>query len=155
MSKFGHVERLTKEVGGKICTFRSRLEYKWSVWCQLRKEQGIIVEWWYENEETLLELETKYLKNKKLYLPDFTILTTEGAYEYEECKGWFPAKDYTKIKLASEQYDNPITLIFARLINCKSLRAQYNRAKRLEPFLKRIVWNADQDIFKPISGLFN
>ena len=154
MSKFGHVQRMTKEVGGKTCTFRSLLEMRWAVYCQLRKEQGLIIDWFYEDEETLLELETRYFKNKKLYLPDFTIQTEDG-YEYEETKGWFPAKDYTKIKLASEQYENPITLIFANLTNCKSLRAQYSRAKRLEPFLKRIIWNAERDIFKPISGLFD
>ena len=154
MAKFGHVQRLTKEVGGKICTFRSKLEYRWAVWCQFRKHLGHIIDWFYEGEETLLELETRYFKNKKLYLPDFTIQTEDG-YEYEETKGWFPAKDYTKIKLAAEQYENPITLIFANLTNCKSLRTQYSRAKRLEPFLKRIIYNANRDIFKPISGLFD
>ncbi len=153
MSNFGHVERITAEVGGKTYTFRSLLEYRWSVYCQLRKEQGIILDWWFEDEETLLELETRYFKNKKLYLPDFTIQTADG-YEYEETKGWFPPKDYTKIKLAAEQYANPITLIFANLTNCKSLRAQYGRAKRLEPHIKRIIYDAKKTIFEPISGLF-
>ena len=27
MAEFGHVLRTTKEVGGKVCTFRSLLEY--------------------------------------------------------------------------------------------------------------------------------
>ena len=114
MSNFGHVKRIARSVGGREYTFRSGLEYKWAVWCQLRKEQGIILDWWYEDEDTLLELETAYFKNRKLYLPDFTIQTQDG-YEFEETKGWFPAKDYTKIKLASQQYENPITLIFANL----------------------------------------
>ena len=149
-NNFGHVQRVTKEIGGKIYTFRSLLEMRWAIWCQLRKEQGIILGWWYEDEENLLELETRYFKNRKLYLPDFTILTTEGGYEYEECKGWFPAKDYTKIKLATEQYDNDITLIFAK----KPYKVQLRRAKRLEPHIKRIIWNADRDIFKPIKHLF-
>lgn len=156
MSEFGHVQKITREVGGKVYTFRSKLEYKWAVWCQLRKEQGIIIDWWFEDTETLLELETKYFKNKKLYLPDFVIQTEDG-YELEETKGYFPPKDYTKLKLASEQYKNPITLIFASLNdNSKNskIRAQYDRAKRLEPFLKRIIYKANRDIFRPISGLF-
>ena len=153
-NNFGHVERVTREVGGKVYTFRCKLEYKWAVWCQLRKEQDIIIDWWYEDAETLLELETRYFHNRKLYLPDFTIQTADG-YEYEETKGWFPPKDYTKMKLASEQYDNPITLIFAALTNCKSMRAQYDRAKRLEPFLKRVIYDANKTIFKPIRGLFD
>lgn len=154
MAEFGHVKRITAEVGGRTITFRCKLEYRWAVWCQLRKEQGIILDWWYEDKETLLELETAYFKNRELYLPDFTIQTSMVDYEFEETKGWFPPKDYTKLKLAAQQYVNPITLIFARLTNCKSLRAQYNRAKRLEPYVKRIIFDADKTIFKPISGLF-
>ena len=154
MAEFGHVKRITREVGGKVITFRCKLEYKWAVYCQLRKDQNIILDWWFEDEENLLELEMRYFKNKKLYLPDFTIQTPDG-YEYEETKGYFPPKDYTKLKLAAEQYVNPITLIFDNLTNCKSSRAQYRRAKRLEPHIKRIIWNAGKTIFEPISGLFD
>ena len=205
MAEFGHVQKVTKEVGGKVCTFRSLLEYRWAVWCQLRKEQGIILEWWFEDSECLLELETKYFKNKKLYLPDFTIAyrcksclgsgkkhcllgvciktharitcrpngkdckhyspgkicpNCKGSgkrYELEETKGYFPPKDYTKLKLATEQYKNPITLIFASLNDHSKnskIRAQYARAKKLEPFLKRIIYKADRDIFRPIKHLF-
>ena len=157
-SNFGHVHRITREVGGKVCTFRSKLEYKWAVWRQMCKEQGIIEDWWYEDEETLLELETKYFKNKKMYLPDFTIQTSTDQYEYEECKGYFPPKDATKIRLAAEQYDNPITLIFANLkSNSKSpsIRAQYRRAKHLEPHIKRVIYDVDKSIFKKISGMFD
>ena len=156
MSNFGHVERVTQEVGGKTYTFRSKLEYRWAVYCQLRKEQGIIIEWWFEDPECLLELETRKFKNKKLYLPDFTIQTEDG-YELEETKGYFPPKDYTKIKLATEQYAAPITLIFASLNDHSKnskIRAQYARAKKLEPFLKRIIWKADKDIFRAIKHLF-
>lgn len=157
MAEFGHVQRITQEVGGKVCTFRSKLEYRWAVWCQLRKEQDIILEWWFEDPECLLKLETRKFKNKKLYLPDFTILTPEGSYELEETKGYFPPKDYTKLRLATEQYNAPITLIFARLNDGsknKKTRAQYARAKRLEPFLKRIIYNANKEIFQKIKHLF-
>ncbi len=154
-NNFGHVERLTREVGGKVCTFRSKLEYRYSVFLQLQKEQSLIIDWWHEDPETLLELETRYFKNKKMYLPDFVVQLLNKEYEYHETKGYFPAKDSTKIKLAAEQYENPITLVFAKLSNCKSMRTQYSRAKRLEPFLKRIIWNANRDIFKPIRGLFD
>ena len=154
MSNFAHVERITREIGGKTCTFRSKLEYRWAVWCQLRKEQGIILEWWYEDEK--LELITQ-CGDRKYYRPDFTIQTPVG-HEFEETKGYFPPKDATKIRLAAEQYENPITLIFASLNdNSKNskIRAQYGRAKKLEPFLKRIIYTANRDIFRPISHLFD
>ena len=154
MANFAHVQAFKKQVGGKVCRFRSKLEYRWAVWRQLRKEQGYILDWWYEDAETLLELETAYKGNKKMYLPDFTIQTLDGNYEYEECKGYFPSKDATKIRLAAQQYENPITLIFANLKNTKSQRTQYNRAKDLEPHLKRIIYDAKKTIFDKISGLF-
>ena len=148
MSNFGHVERVTREIGGKTHTYRSKLEYRWAVWCQLRKEQGLIVEWYYEDE--VLELESRKFKDPIKYIPDFTI-QTESGYEFEETKGWFTSKSATKIRLAAEQYVNPITLIFASKPN----REQYNRAERLSPHIKRVIYNADRDIFKPIKHLFD
>jgi hypothetical protein len=157
MAQFGHVQRVTKEVGGKVCTFRSLLEYRYAVWLQLQKEQGIILEWWYEDPECLLQLSTKYFGNKKLYLPDFTVQMLDKSYELHETKGYFSPKDYTKLFLATQQYKNPITLIFASLNDHSKnskIRAQYARAKKLEPHLKRIIWKADRDIFKAIKHLF-
>lgn len=155
MATFGHVLKITKEVGDKVYTFRSKLEYKWAVWCQLRKEQGIIMDWEYESVE--VKVKTK-LGEIKIYRPDFIIKERcANIWFYEETKGWFTPKDYTKMKLFAEQYENPLTLIFASLNdNSKNskIRAQHDRAKRLEPFLKRIIWKADRDIFRPIKHLF-
>ena len=158
MSNFGHVHKVTQEVGGKTYTFRSLLEYRWSVYCEFRKQQGIIADWWYEDPGSVLELERGYHLNIKEYHPDFTILYPNGDYEYEETKGYFPAKDYTTLKLMSEQYENPMTLIFAYTSqNPKSskIRAQIRRAERLEPHIHRIVWNANRDLFQPIRYLFD
>ena len=155
MSNWGHVHPVTMEVGGKTYTYRSKLEYRWAVWCQLRKEQGIILKWRYEDE--VLELESEKFRDPVTYIPDFTIQTVDNDYEFEECKGWFTSKSATKMKLAATQYENPITLIFANLCaNSKNskTRAQYGRAKRLEPFLKRVIFNAERDIFRKIKGLF-
>ena len=155
MGRWGKVEPITAEVGGRVCNFRSKLEYHWCIWCQLRKEQGIIKNWWFEDEG--LEIETKYFRNKKVYLPDFTIQMPDGSYELEETKGFFPAAAATKIKLTAEQYENPITLIFATLpANSKNskTRDQYMRAKRLEPHIKRVIYDATKTIFEPIKGLF-
>lgn len=154
MSNFGHVEKITKEVGGKVITFRSKLEYRWAVWCQLRKEQGIILEWWYEDET--LELESEKFKDPIRYIPDFTIQTPDG-FEFEETKGWFTSPSATKIKLAAQQYENPVTLIFASLNSGSKnsdIRAQRGRAERLEPHIKRVIYNANRDIFEKIKHLF-
>ena len=43
MANFGHVEKITESVGGKEYTFRSKLEYRWALWCEFRKEQGLTI----------------------------------------------------------------------------------------------------------------
>ena len=151
MGQWGRVKPITEEVGGKTYTFRSKMEYMWAVYCQLRKDLGIIIDWWYEDEKVPIEYKTGRVD---FYRPDFTI-EYEDRFEYEETKGWFQSKDKTKMKLFCEQYENPLTLIFANLTNCKSARAQYNRAKSIEKLLEanggRIIWDADKTIFRPIS----
>jgi len=154
MANWGRVKPITAEVGGRIYTFRSKLEYYWAVWCQLRKEQGIITDWLYESEEVPIVYKTG---REDFYRPDFTI--QDGPeYSFEETKGWFQAKDKTKMKLFAEQYDNPLTLIFANLTNTKSARLQYGRAKSLEKLLEsnggRVIYDANKTIFKPIKHLF-
>ena len=203
MSNWGKVEPVQAEVGGKTITFRSKMEYRWCVYSQLRKEQGIIVGWQYEDTEAKVKTKTGDIMT---YRPDFTIeyrckaclgsgerhckigrcvksharitcipkgkrcehynpgmicSSCEGSgkrYEYEETKGWLQQKDAKKMKLFAEQYDNPLTLIFANLTNCKSARAQYGRAKRLEKLLEsnggRIIYDCNKTIFAKIRHLF-
>lgn len=152
MGQIANVRQVTKEVGGRVITFRSLLEYRWAQWLEFERRIGEILEWDYEVD--VVKLKTRVLKNTKLYIPDFGALMPDETYEIHECKGYFQPKDYGKLKLAAEQYENPITLIFANLKSdskCKKTRAQYNRAKRLEPFLKRIIYHANRDYFKKIG----
>ncbi len=160
MANFGQVKRVTASVGGREITFRSKLEYRWCVWCELRKQNGLIKDWWYEDQDSLLEMEPSVNSVKKVirYLPDFTILMNNGDYEFEETKGYFPAKDYTKMKLATEQYDTPITLIFAYVSMTPKKpkgQAQLRRIKRIEPHMKHVIWDASKSIFKKIEYLFD
>ncbi len=153
MGKFGNVCRITESVGGRTITFRSKLEYRWACYCQLRKEVGLIKDWWYEDQETFMQLVTQHCGNIKGYLPDFCILTNDGEYEIEETKGYFPSKDYMKMKLAALQFKNKITLIFADLHDTPSKRKEYNRAKKLESLLKRVVYDANKTIFTKMPRL--
>ena len=116
----------------------------------------MIADWWYEDPDSMLELIRPHHQNIKEYHPDFTILYPNGDYEFEETKGYFPAKDYSTLLMAAEQYDTPINLIFAYTSkNPKSskIRVQIRRAERLETHINRIVWNANKDIFEKIKYL--
>lgn len=155
MSKWGKVEKIRAIVGGRDIIFRSKFEYRWCVYCQLRKEQGIIWDWWYENEVVPITYKTGKVD---FYRPDFTI-EYDDCFAYEETKGWFKSKDCTKMRLMAQQYENPLTLIFANLSpTAKSHRTQYGRAKRLEKLLEsnggRVIYDAQKTIFEPIKHLF-
>ena len=151
-SQWGHIQRVTRLFNGVETTFRCKLEARWAVWCELRIEQGILTKAVYEPARIPLVM---FNGNKKGYLPDFVVTHPDGHEEIEEPKGHFTGGMATKLRMAAEQQDLPITLIFANLTNCKSGRAQYNRALRLEKHIERVIFDADKTIFKKIEHLFD
>lgn len=153
-SQYGHIQRVTRLFRGVETTFRSKGEAKWSVWCELRVEQGILLDAQYEFQPPI-KLTFPPHGNVKHYLPDFTVAYPDGHKELEEYKGKFTGGMATKLRAAAEQQDLPLTLIFANLTNCKSSRAQFERAGRLGKHIKRVIYDADKTIFKPIKHLFD
>ncbi len=151
-NQYGHIQRVTRLFNGVETTFRSKLEARWSVWCELRIEQGILVAAEYEPAPIPLVM---FNGNKKGYLPDFVVTYPDGHKEIEECKGKFTGGMATKLRMAAEQQDRPLTLIFAALTDCKSGRTQFIRAKMLNAHIERVIYDADKTIFKPIKHMFD
>ena len=154
MNKYGAKPVTAWTEKGEI-RFRSTFEYRWYIWCQLRKDQGLIKDWWYERLDMALDFPHGRKGNIRTYLPDFTILTNDDEIEIEETKGCFKGLDYTKIKKYAELKNPNITLIFTALTNCKSLRDQYLRAERIEPHITRVIYDANKTILTPIKHLFD
>lgn len=158
MGNFGHVRTVTRIMNGQECHFRSKLEYRYAVYLDLLKDQGLIQDWKHEPPEMAIEFEHGRRGNVRGYLPDFAIETNEGDWEVHETKGWFTPIDAKKIRAFVDQCDNKFWLIFGRLRDTKSARAQYNRAMRLKPHIEakggRIIWEADKTLFNPIKHLF-
>ena len=159
MGNFGHVQAVTKIMNGQECHFRSKLEYRYAVYLNLLKDSGLKQDWVHEDPETAIEFEHGRRGNVRGYLPDFAVQDLQGDWEVHETKGWFTPIDAKKIRAFVDQNDNKFILIFAGLRDTKSKRAQYNRAKRLEPHIEatggRIIWEADKTLFKPIKHLFD
>ena len=84
------------------------------------------------------------------------MLTNTDDYEFHETKGYFTQKDYNKTKKACEQYDTPIVLVFACLpvksSNAK-LRTQIRRVEKIDPYMKRVIRNANKELFGKINFL--
>lgn len=147
MSNFGHVKRITMMTDKGEITFRSRFEAWWSVWCDLRQQQGLITDWSYEDEDSWHEVDLGHRTD--VYRPDFTLLMPNGDFVHEETKGYFQGKDLTKMKACCKQWDIELVLIF----EAPPKGIGYRRAKSLEPFLQRIIWDAKKTIWQPIKGL--
>lgn len=155
MANFGHVRTHTTVIDAKTITFRSKLEYRYAVYLQTLKDSGHIQDWEYEPPGMAIEFEHGRRNNVRGYLPDFGVLPNDtDLWGMHETKGWFTPIDAKKIKAFAEQNDNPVTLIFGSLKNTKSAAAQYRRAKRLEPHIERIIWDANKSLFEPIKFMF-
>ena len=89
MANFGHVERITRSVGGKEITFRSLLEYRDCVYLQVLKEGGEIQEWWYESQDWLFTFQHGRLNNTKQYLPDLPYFTMTARMKSLNVKATF------------------------------------------------------------------
>jgi len=79
------------EVGGKVCDFRSRLEYTVARYLQLLKEGGHMHDWLFEN--------TNFQFPDDRYLIDFDVLENEGSVYYLEAKAYFDARSRRKLTL--------------------------------------------------------
>lgn len=155
MAQFGHVKRITECVGGHTITFRSKLEYRYAVYLQTLQDAGHIIAWEYEPPGMAIEFAHGRRGNVKGYLPDFGVLVKEDElWEMHETKGYFTPIDAKKIKAFAEQNDNPVTLIFAWMKDTKKNWRQFGRAKRLEPHIHRIIWDANKSLFEPIKFMF-
>ena len=155
MTEFGHVKKHTTIIDGKEITFRSLLEYRYAVYLETLKESGHIQAWEYEPPGMAIEFEHGRRNNVRGYLPDFGVLPNDtDLWECHETKGYFTPIDAKKMRAFAEQNDNPVVLIFGNLKNTRSQRAQYNRAKRLEPHIERIIWDANKSIFEKIKFMF-
>jgi len=159
MGNFGHVQGVTRIMNGHECNFRSKLEYRYAVYLDLLKDSGLLKNWLHEDPDMAIEFEHGRRGNVRGYLPDFAVQDLHGDWEVHETKGWFTPIDAKKIRAFVDGHDNKFILIFGGLRDTKSARAQYNRAKRLEPHIEatggRIIWEADKTLFKPIKHLLD
>jgi len=139
---------LVREViNGQDCRFRSKLECRWGRYLQFLKEQGEILDWWYEKPASKIELKTGNKKRPILeYLPDFLVRGVDDMYEYHETKGYLSAKDVRKFKLMAEQCAWPVILVMTRRDKRNAKREGFARK-----YVKRIIYASD--IFKQIKGV--
>lgn len=137
-------KRVTATIGGKTCNFRSELEYLWAQYCELRKQQGIIKDWAYEQTTFIFENVTYGSPRYKI---DFDILYPDGHFEYEETKGYLQGSDNTKfMRVAKQKPEAKITLVMQR--KPSKYNSRLNRAKK---YVHRIIYA--NEIFKQCKGL--
>ena len=137
-----YVQKVTKEIGGRVCVFGSLFETRWATYLEILKRGGEIKEWDYEPKKFPFygdDIKHTGLKGKELgvrvYTPDFKITENDGSHRWEETKGHLDGKSYTKLRCFRLYYpDEAITLVMQRLpsFTTSKGRAKWVKLKRLE-----------------------
>lgn len=116
---------------GVTYDFRSKGEYNWALWCQFRKEQGMIRSWYYERERIHF---FDGSRNPRSYLPDFWIFGRAGKSHIEEFKGIIDSHCRSQFRKWVNERPEPIHLIVARF------NKQNANGRRLsERYCERII----------------
>lgn len=136
-------QRITATVGGKACNFRSKLEYNWALYCQFRKDQGLIKDWWFE-QTTFRFTDVKAGAVK--YLIDFDIRNNDDTFHYEECKGYMSGRDTDKFRKVQKYY--PDTIIHLAMQNVP--KKETDRIRIARKYVNRII--SAREIFSQIKG---
>lgn len=136
-------KRMTATIGGKTYNFRSQLEYNWALYCQFRKEQGLIKDWFYE--QTTFRFNDEKCGAVK-YLVDFDIRNNDDTFHYEECKGYLSARDRSKFRKVQKYY--PQTKI--HLVLQSIPKKETNSIRIAKKYVERII--DSREIFKQIKS---
>jgi hypothetical protein len=83
------------EIGCKRNFYRSRWEYRYSLYLEFMKKHGHIIEWQHEPKTFWFEGIKRGTNN---YKPDFMVVFPSGSEEWIEVKGYMDSKSATKIK---------------------------------------------------------
>lgn len=105
-----------RTIGGKHLFFRSRWEANYARYLQKRKDAGEIREWLHEEDVFTFPAD---LFGASCYLPDFKVITKDGAVEYHEVKGWMDSRSKAQIAKMAQHFSS-VTLI---VIDGKKYRA--------------------------------
>jgi len=90
-----------RHVGDRNIYFRSNWEYRYALYLQFLKEQGVIQEWEHEPKTFWFELIKRGVRS---YLPDFKIIKDDGTHYWVEVKGYMDSKSKTKLKRFKKYY---------------------------------------------------
>ncbi len=123
-------------VGGKLCKFKSKLEYRYAQYLEILKHCDEIVDWEYEPQRFVFE---GVERGATGYTPDFKITLRKYGMlyvEYHECKGWLTGVDVTKFRRLQELDEN-ITL---DLIMMSPDKKRVNRYKAAHKYVRQIIY---------------
>ena len=127
----------TEIIGGKICHFRSQLEYKWAQYLQVLKDHGAIVDW--EFEPHAFDFQGKgYKKGPFTYLPDFLIFDGVGHY-WQECKGYHDGDTNSKLRRMAECEPKEVFELVLQRIPKKGKHKGAGRRRIAAKYTRRII----------------
>ncbi len=138
--KYGN-QPVSAIVNGRICHFKSKLEFRWCQYLDFLKTAGEIKDFFYE-------FHTFYFSGERVkeYTPDFLVRNNDNSFEYYETKGMLQNYDLDKYKrLFDERPYVKLTVVF-----WNNPKISVNKRAKLERFVHRVIWDA-RTIVKNVS----
>jgi len=139
-TKFGN-QPITATVNGRLCHFKSKLEYRWAQYLDFLKTIGEIKDFFYEFHTFRFSDDCKV----KEYTPDFLVRLNDNEFEYHETKGMLSGYDTQKFKAVwDERPYVKIVIIFAAKPKISSFKNN-----QLNRYCSRIIVDANK-LFKQV-----
>ena len=114
IDRYQNVTKGWREFDGRRYFLKSLWEINYAHYLQWLKNQGQILDWWYEDTAFWFEGIKRGVTN---YKPDFRVLESNGSVVFYEVKGYMDAQSKTKLKRMAKYHPE----IALRLIG----RAEY------------------------------
>ncbi|MCK5609169.1 hypothetical protein KAR91_45260 [Candidatus Pacearchaeota archaeon] len=143
-------QRVTATIGVKEYHFRSKLEYRWSLYLEFLKQGGEIQDWFYEKDLFVFPGETTAPVR---YLMDFTIIDKDGSTYYNETKGYHDGSTNTKLRRTAKYYPDAIVELVLMSIPKKNKAKGASRRRIAAKYTRRII--DASVIFKQLKGVIN
>jgi len=145
-----HNKRYDVIIDGQRCKFKSKFEYRWTLYLQQLVGLGVIQGWEYEPYRFWFE---EIKQGVRGYTPDFKVYE-DSEIIWHETKVHLVAKDITKYHRMQIYYpDEKLILVMDRRKGRRAKHKQVNLLTAADKYVYRIVFANEIPLFRQIKAI--